>query len=53
MALSPIEWIVGGIIVLALIIWGPSKIPELTRELGRAKKRIRSGYYVAWFVHVW
>ncbi len=38
MALDPIEWIVIGIIVLALIIWGPSKIPELARALGRAKK---------------
>ncbi|MEM3833624.1 MAG: twin-arginine translocase TatA/TatE family subunit [Thermoprotei archaeon] len=32
------EWIVIGIIVIALIIWGPSKIPELARALGRAKK---------------
>jgi len=38
MAIEPIEWIVIGIIVLALIIWGPSKIPELARALGRAKK---------------
>lgn len=38
MALDPIEWIVIGVIVLALIIWGPSKIPELARALGRAKK---------------
>jgi len=38
MAIDPIEWIVIGIIVLALIIWGPSKIPELARALGRAKK---------------
>jgi len=40
MALSLIEWIVIGIIVLALIIWGPSKIPELAHALECAKKGI-------------
>jgi L-lactate permease len=40
MALSPIEWIVIGIIVLALIMWRPSKIPELAHVLRRAKKRV-------------
>ncbi|MGB9728608.1 MAG: twin-arginine translocase TatA/TatE family subunit [Thermoprotei archaeon] len=38
MAIGPTEWIVIGVIIIALIIWGPSKIPELARALGRAKK---------------
>ncbi len=38
MALDPLETLVAGIIILALIIWGPSKIPELARALGRAKR---------------
>ncbi|MEM3833553.1 MAG: twin-arginine translocase TatA/TatE family subunit [Thermoprotei archaeon] len=38
MALDPIETLMIGIIILALIIWGPSKIPELARALGRAKR---------------
>lgn len=36
--IDPIEWVVIGVIILALILWGPSKIPELARALGRAKK---------------
>src|SRR5436189_98025 len=38
MAIAGYEWVVIGIIVVALFIWGPSKIPEIARSLGRARK---------------
>jgi|SRR5215471_3570490 len=38
MALDPIEWIVIGVIVVVIFLWGPTKIPELARSFGRAKK---------------
>ncbi len=38
MALDPIEWIVIGIIVVVIFMWGPSKIPELARSIGLARK---------------
>lgn len=31
------EWIVILVIAVVVILWGPSKIPELARALGRAK----------------
>ncbi|MCD6529876.1 twin-arginine translocase TatA/TatE family subunit [Candidatus Bathyarchaeota archaeon] len=31
------EWIVILIIAIVIILWGPQKIPELARALGRAK----------------
>ena len=39
MALDPIEWIVIGVIVVVIFMWGPSKIPELAKSLGLAKKQ--------------
>ena len=39
MALDPIEWIVIGVIVLVVFMWGPSKIPELAKSLGLARKQ--------------
>lgn len=38
MALDPIEWIVIGVIVVVIFMWGPAKIPELAKSLGLAKK---------------
>src|SRR5438046_10333781 len=38
MSYAGYEWVVIGIIVVALFIWGPSKIPEIARSLGRARK---------------
>ena len=38
MALDPIEWIVIGVIVVVIFMWGPSKIPELARSVGLARK---------------
>ena len=40
MGLVPVgtEWIVIGIVLVALLLWGPRKIPELARALGRARR---------------
>jgi sec-independent protein translocase protein TatA len=38
MALDPLELMVIGVIVVVIFMWGPGKIPELARALGRAKK---------------
>ena len=38
MALDPIEWIVIGIIVVVIFMWGPAKIPELAKSIGLARK---------------
>ena len=37
MALEGWELIVVGIIAIVIILWGPAKIPEFARALGRAK----------------
>jgi len=38
MAIVGIEWIIIIVLIVIFLIWGPSKIPELARSLGRAKK---------------
>jgi sec-independent protein translocase protein TatA len=38
MALDPLEWVIIGVIVIVIFLWGPQKIPEIARSLGRAKK---------------
>ncbi len=35
---DPIQWVVIGVVVVALFLWGPQKIPDLARALGRARK---------------
>jgi sec-independent protein translocase protein TatA len=35
---DPLQWVIIGIIVIVIFLWGPQKIPELARGLGRAKK---------------
>ena len=37
---DPIQWVVIGIVVIALFLWGPSKIPQLARSFGQAKKEL-------------
>jgi len=34
---DPLQWIIIGVIVIVIFLWGPQKIPELARGLGRAK----------------
>lgn len=38
MAFDALEIIIIGVILLVIFLWGPAKIPELARALGRAKK---------------
>lgn len=35
--ISGMEWLVVLVILAVLLLWGPSKLPELARALGRAK----------------
>jgi sec-independent protein translocase protein TatA len=34
---DPLQWVIIGVIVVVIFLWGPQKIPELARGLGRAK----------------
>lgn len=38
MAVAGLEWVVIGIIIVILILWGPAQIPKIARALGQAKK---------------
>ena len=38
MALIGYEWLVVVGIILVIFLWGPKKLPELTRSIGLAKK---------------
>ena len=31
------EWIIIGVVAIVIIMWGPAKIPEFSKALGRAK----------------
>lgn len=35
---DPIQWVVIAVVIIALFLWGPQKIPDLARALGRARK---------------
>jgi len=38
MALDPLELIVIGVILVVIFLWGPQKIPEIARAIGRARR---------------
>ncbi|HUK80342.1 MAG TPA: twin-arginine translocase TatA/TatE family subunit [Nitrososphaerales archaeon] len=38
MAFDPTELLIIAVIAVVVFLWGPQKIPELARALGRAKK---------------
>ncbi len=38
MALDPLELIIIGVVAVVIFLWGPQKIPELARALGRARR---------------
>lgn len=35
---DPMQWIVIGVVVIALLMWGPNKIPELAKSIGKARR---------------
>ena len=35
------EWIIIGVVAIVIIMWGPAKIPEFAKALGRAKGEFR------------
>lgn len=43
MAITPIEIAVLAVVVIIFVMWGPKKIPELARSLGRARKEFSEG----------
>ena len=43
MAITGIEPIIIGIIIVVLIFWGPKKIPEVARAIGEAKRALKEG----------
>jgi len=38
MAVIGFEWIIVAVIIIALLLWGPKKLPELARSVGLARK---------------
>ncbi len=38
MALDPLELMVIGVILVVIFLWGPQKIPEIARAIGRARR---------------
>lgn len=39
---DPLQWIIIGVVVVVIFLWGPQKIPELARGIGRAKKEFEA-----------
>lgn len=35
---DPVQWIIIGVIVIVIFLWGPQKIPDLAKAIGRARK---------------
>lgn len=43
MAITPVEIVVLAVVVIIFVMWGPKKIPELARSLGRARREFSEG----------
>lgn len=43
MAITPVEIVVLAVVVIMFVMWGPKKIPELARSLGRARREFSEG----------
>jgi len=39
---DPMQWLIIGVIVVVIFLWGPQKIPDLAKALGRARKEFDS-----------
>jgi len=37
-ALDPLELVVIGVVLVVIFLWGPQKIPEIARAIGRARR---------------
>jgi len=35
---DPVQWIIIGVIVVVIFLWGPQKIPDLAKAIGRARR---------------
>ena len=38
-------WEIGFILIIALIIWGPNKLPEIARTLGKAVRALKKASF--------
>lgn len=41
MALAGLEWIIVAVIIIVLLLWGPSQLPKMAKALGEAKKEFK------------
>lgn len=41
MAITGLEWIIVAVIIVVLLLWGPSQLPKIARALGEAKKEFK------------
>ncbi|MEM2846893.1 MAG: twin-arginine translocase TatA/TatE family subunit [Nitrososphaerota archaeon] len=41
MALAGLEWVIVAVIIIVLLLWGPSQLPKMARALGEAKKEFK------------
>ncbi|MEM4766270.1 MAG: twin-arginine translocase TatA/TatE family subunit, partial [Nitrososphaerota archaeon] len=36
-----LEWVIVAVIIIVLLLWGPSQLPKMARALGEAKKEFK------------